>query len=191
MFWVKTRNNQMVPMPASLEHMPAKLRCNLHLHLNLNKDNNCSKLQQLLSMHSLVFGSGFCHFGLCIQAHNVDKQKAIAEKLQKIAEWVCVGHGCQWLVCEGTVNPPPTSTFTPSGGRVSVGGKFGTPKLWCLVYNCRNHSPWETQPGTNGSQDKFAVLRPACCGMLQHASACFGMLEAIGGGYLNFPVNFW
>ena len=29
----------MVPMPTSLEHMPAKLHYNLHLHQNLNKDN--------------------------------------------------------------------------------------------------------------------------------------------------------
>ena len=44
MFWVKRRNNQMVPMPASLEHMLTKLHCNLHLHLNLNKGNNCNNL---------------------------------------------------------------------------------------------------------------------------------------------------
>ena len=48
MFWVNARNRQMVPMPASLEHMPARLHCNLHLHLH--NDNNCSNLQQLLSM---------------------------------------------------------------------------------------------------------------------------------------------
>ena len=42
----------MVPMPGSLEHMPAKLHYNLQLHQNLNKDNNCSNPQQLLSMFS-------------------------------------------------------------------------------------------------------------------------------------------
>ena len=37
-------------MPASLEHMLAKLHCNLRLPLNLNKGNNCRNLPQLLSM---------------------------------------------------------------------------------------------------------------------------------------------
>ena len=36
-------------MPASLEHMPAKLHCNLHLPLNMNKGNNYRNLPQLLS----------------------------------------------------------------------------------------------------------------------------------------------
>ena len=35
--WVKTRNKQMVPMPAKLEHIPAKLHRNMHLHLNDNQ----------------------------------------------------------------------------------------------------------------------------------------------------------
>ena len=38
-----------------------------------------------------------------------------------------------------------TTPGNTGGGGFSGGENFGTPKFWCLVYSCGNHSPWDTQ----------------------------------------------
>ena len=36
-------------------------------------------------------------------------------------------------------------------GKNSAGENFGTPKFWCLVYSCGNHSPWGFFFGDNSN----------------------------------------
>ena len=35
--------------------------------------------------------------------------------------------------------------YRGGGEGISGGENFGSPKFWCLVYSCGNHSPWDTQ----------------------------------------------
>ena len=46
-----------------------------------------------------------------------------------------------------TYGPGTTSGAVPGGGGGGFWGwkSFGTPKFWCPVYSCGNHSPWDTQ----------------------------------------------
>ena len=52
---------------------------------------------------------------------------------------------------EGGV-PSRLSEYLGGGGGA---GNFGTPKFWCVVYSCRNHSPW----GARQKQKKTFRIR--------------------------------